>query len=59
MQIAVSFLQDAAQHVAPADRLRPNDWRALTPLIYGHIHPYGRFDLDLTKRLAIELLQAA
>ena len=35
------------------------DWRSLTPLIYGHIHPYGLFDLDLTKRLAIELLQAA
>ena len=20
-------------------RLQPDDWRALTPLIYGHIHP--------------------
>ena len=40
-------------------RLQPDDWRALTPLIYGHIHPYGWFDMDLTKRLAIELLQAA
>jgi len=36
-----------------------DDWRALTPSIYGRIHPYGWFDLDLTKRLAIELLQAA
>lgn len=40
-------------------RLQPDDWRALTPLIYGHIHPYGWFELDLTERLAIELLQAA
>ena len=40
-------------------RMQKEDWRALTPLIYGHVHPYGRFDLDMTARLAIELLTAA
>jgi hypothetical protein len=22
------------------------DFRALTPLIHAHVHPYGRFELD-------------
>ena len=28
-------------------RLQPEDFRAMTPLFYGHIHPYGLFELDL------------
>src|ERR1700751_4134315 len=28
-------------------RLQPEDFRALTPLFYGHINPYGAFELDL------------
>ena len=27
--------------------------RALTPLIYSHVNPYGRFELDMDRRLAI------
>ncbi len=27
-------------------RLLPEDCRGLTPLIYGHVNPYGRFDLE-------------
>ena len=53
------MLQQVLSEDAWRTRLQPDDWRALTPLIYGHIHPYGWFDLDLTKRLAIELRQAA
>ena len=34
------------------------DFRALSPLIYAHINPYGRFDLDMDKRLPIEALAA-
>ena len=33
------------------DKLTPEDKRALTPLIYEHINPYGMFPLDLTSRL--------
>ncbi len=33
--------------------LTGEDQRALTPLIYGHINPYGTFRLDMNKRLAI------
>ncbi len=29
-------------------------WRqALTPLIWVHVNPYGRFDLDMNARLAL------
>ena len=36
-------------------QLSDNDQRALTPLIYSHINPYGTFQLDMTKRLKIEV----
>jgi hypothetical protein len=36
------------------DRMTPDDWRALTPLIYAHINPYGTFELDMQKRLHLE-----
>jgi hypothetical protein len=31
-------------------QLQPEDLRGLTPLIYGHINPYGTFHLDLSVR---------
>ena len=34
--------------------MAPEDYRALSPLIYNHVNPYGEFELDMTKRLAIE-----
>jgi TnpA family transposase len=34
--------------------LEPEDFRGLTPLIYGHINPYGTFHLDLSERLNLE-----
>ncbi|WP_026808952.1 Tn3 family transposase [Arenibacter latericius] len=33
--------------------LEPEDLRALTPLIYKHINPYGRFELDMEKRIPL------
>ena len=35
------------------DKLTPRDRRALTPLIWDHVHPYGRFELDMDARLPI------
>ena len=32
-------------------RLCPEDYRGLSPLIYLHINPYGRFEVDLDKRI--------
>lgn len=39
-------------------RMTPADFRALTPLIYAHINPYGWFELDMDKRLPIERMAA-
>lgn len=35
------------------NRLTKEDMRALTPLIYSHINPYGNFELDMGKRISI------
>lgn len=35
--------------------LQAEDFRALTPLIYTHVNPYGNFNLDMNERLPIEL----
>ena len=37
-----------------ARRLTAEDYRGLTPLIYNHVNPYGRFDLDLGSRIEID-----
>ena len=36
-----------------ADQMAAEDYRALTPLIYNHINPYGEFRMDLDQRLAL------
>ena len=33
-------------------RLTSRDLHALTPLFWGHVNPYGRFDLDMRTRIA-------
>ena len=42
-----SVLGDPEHH----DRLDDTDRRALTPLFWTHINPYGRFTLDMNRRL--------
>ena len=41
------------------DMMGPEDFRALSALIYHHINPYGIFELDLDERLPIEWQVAA
>lgn len=36
-----------------SDQMSNEDYRAITPLIYNHINPYGEFPMDLDKRLVI------
>jgi len=35
------------------DTLNEDDLRAITPLVYSHINPYGTFKLDMTKRIPL------
>jgi Tn3 transposase DDE domain len=37
-----------------SEKLTAEDLRALTPLIYGHVNPYGIFRLDMDTRLSID-----
>jgi len=34
-------------------RLTSTDLRALTPLIWEHVNPYGRFEIDMATRLPL------
>ena len=36
-----------------ANKLTPRDLAALTPLIWDHVNPYGRFELDMNDRLRL------
>ena len=36
------------------NRMEIEDFRALTPLIYAHVNPYGSFELDMTSRLPVD-----
>jgi TnpA family transposase len=40
-------------------RMTPEDLRALTPLIYAHVTPYGTFHLDMETRLELGPVAAA
>jgi hypothetical protein len=31
-----------------------NERRAMTPLFWGHVNPYGTFHLDMTARLLLD-----
>lgn len=45
------LLQSVLEQPRFHDRMTENDRRALTPLFWTHINPYGRFRLDMNTRL--------
>jgi TnpA family transposase len=48
------MIQQVLAEPAWQNRLNTYDLRGLTPLVYGHVNPYGSFRLDLTSRLPID-----
>ena len=48
------MIQRVLQDPGWAGRLTAEDRRALTPLLWGHVNPYGLFQLDMNARLPIE-----
>ena len=36
------------------ERMGANERRAMTPLFWGHVNPYGTFQLDMTARLPLD-----
>jgi len=69
--LALHLLQSALVHLntllvqrvlaAPAwrSRLSYEDRRALSPLFWTHVNPYGRFTLDMSTHLDLELAPAS
>lgn len=53
------MLQRVLSEPAWTARLTPVDRRGLTPLFWGHVTPYGTFDLDMAARLDLDLARAA
>jgi TnpA family transposase len=51
------IIQEILSDPAWANKLTPEDKRALTPIIHAHINPYGLFPLDLYKRITIEIIE--
>jgi len=49
------MLQKVLAEPAWRDRLSARDYRALTPLMYHHVNPYGLFPLDMTARLDLDV----
>jgi len=40
-------------------KMAPEDFRGLSPLIYNYVNPYGIFELDMSRRLPLEESRAA
>lgn len=48
------MMQSVLTEPAWSARMTKEDYRGMTPNIYGHLNPYGRYDLDLNDRLDFE-----
>jgi len=53
------MMQSVLTEPAWSARMTKEDYRGMTPNIYGHFNPYGRYDLDLNDRLDFESRMAA
>jgi TnpA family transposase len=47
------MLQEVLREPGWLDRMKAEDMRALTPLIYSHVNPYGLFRLNMADRLPL------
>jgi TnpA family transposase len=47
------MIQEVLSAPSWSGRLTAEDLRGLTPLIFGHVNPYGRFELDMDARLPL------
>jgi Resolvase, N terminal domain/Tn3 transposase DDE domain len=60
-QIVVNtlMLQRVLAEPAWMARMTPADMRGLMPLLWGHVSPYGTFDLDMEARFGLDWREAA
>ncbi len=50
------MIQEVLSDPTWMNMMKPDDLRALTPLIWSHVNPYGTFRLNLEERLAIQMV---
>jgi TnpA family transposase len=50
------IIQEVLGETAWMQRMKPNDLKALTPLIWSHVNPYGTFRLNLDERLPLKMV---
>jgi hypothetical protein len=48
------MLQQVLAQPAWKQKFAPRDRSALTPLIWEHVDPYGRFELDMNVRIPLD-----
>src|SRR5882724_10704392 len=48
------MIQQVLAQPAWYQKMTPDDWRGLTPLIYRHVNPYGTFRLNMDERLLLQ-----
>ncbi|MBF0374933.1 MAG: Tn3 family transposase [Alphaproteobacteria bacterium] len=53
------MLQRVLDEPAWRGRMTEADLRGLCPLVYGHVSPYGTFELDLERRMDLDMPMAA
>ena len=53
------MIQQVLESPSWLEKMEPEDFRGLSSLIYHHINPYGIFELNMRKRLPIEIQAAA
>lgn len=58
MFINTLLIQRVLEDPVWAKRLTPEDRRALSALFWTHVNPYGRFRLDMNKRLNLDVSAA-
>lgn len=47
------LIQNVLSEPTWRQRMTEEDWRCLTPLIYHHVNPYDRIELNMDQRLAL------
>ncbi|WP_294031644.1 Tn3 family transposase, partial [Thiolapillus sp.] len=52
------MIQQVLNEPSWRSRMKLEDFKALTPLIYAHVNPYGIFELDMNTRLPIDEVAA-
>lgn len=55
--VNILMIQEILEQPHWRNKLTASDLRALTPLLFPHVNPYSRFDLNLNERIPLNSLR--